>query len=357
MRRSGMSLAARCAGLLLPLAAAIGRAAAQAEAEAPGAEGPVHVLESGRLLAGAGAGAPFSPAQGLPPLSAIAGPAAGRLYALAPSDDGRTTALLALSLPSMEPLERWELRGEGRLLEVTPDGAWACVAARAGGGRRKGPDGGAGGRWILAVVDLRQGRLSPPTALAMEPLASALLPDEGAWPGHRLALAGEGRVATFTLDPLQPSWFYKSPGINHAVVPLAEPGAVAVLRGETLAVISPKLRPRVEGRARLTDDDATSTIPLPSAGVALAVLKAGEAAVLHDGGLLLSRIDPASGKVLSQERLERPAQLARAGSAVWLIAGSGSEAAVRRLHATPASPPDPAAADARPPGTTSPEAA
>ncbi|MGH9869695.1 MAG: YncE family protein [Candidatus Polarisedimenticolia bacterium] len=250
------------------------------------------------------------PTGSLPPLSAVAGPAGDRLYALSPSTDGRATALLAITLPSLEITSRWELRGAADQVRVSPAGDLACVTmTRPGGG------------WSLVVVDLLQGQVKPGVQLAYEPQTMAIVPDGTAPHGVRLVIAAQDRLATFTLDPPSPSWFYRSPGKHHAVahLPTAEAGSLVVLRDESLVVIDPARRVKVEGRTRLTDDDATSIVPLPAAGQQLMVRPAPEmAVVLLGGGQSVAWVDLESGRVRETRDLPSPREMVDGGEAVFL---------------------------------------
>ena len=244
----------------------------------------------------------------LPFLSALAGPVEGRLYALSARPTDKGTLLLAIPTSSPEVEARWEVRGEGRFLEITPDGSTACVLSVRGEA------------WSLSVVGLLQPGAAPlAVALPFTPQAVTLMPDAESPLGLRLVVASTGRLATFQLSPPAPSWFYKSPGEHRAVRPLPSDRALVALRDDAVAVFDPALRPREEGRVRLTDDDATGVVPLPSAGEDLAVVSEGTSpavvAVLHQGGTMLSWVDAADGRVMETHPLDRTRRMvARQGS-------------------------------------------
>jgi hypothetical protein len=281
------------------------------------------------------AGAPSS-------LIALAGPAGGRLFGIAPSADSKSTTLVALSQDTLDVVSRWEVRGAGRFLEVTPDGATACVMAARGSG------------WSLIVLDVGAGvrdAAAPASArtlaLPFTPQASTLMPDREAPGGVRLVVASAGRLTTFVLDPPAPSWFYQSPGDHHAVRPLPDDRALAALRDEALVLFEPAQRPREQGRVRLTQDDATRVIPLPGRGEDLAVAAVDGAtagiAVLHGGGMALSWFDPRDGRLLEERALATPRLLLAQGRGALLLSAAGEDQgpALRETAAAPALPPPP----------------
>lgn len=230
------------------------------------------------------------------------------LYALLPDENGRTTLLQSLDTTAREETSRWEVRGEGRFLVVTSDGARACVVGIkpvAVGRRRSNPS---ADDWTLTVVDLATGTVSAPVVPALEPHAVALMEEPDA--PTKVLLAATDRVATFTVDPLRVSSFYKSPGENLDVAVAEGSAVVILLRGGTLALIDPARRPRERGRVQLTDDDATSVVPLPARGRAVAVSRDGSAAaVLHDDALTVTMVDLAAGRIIKTERLDSPRDL------------------------------------------------
>ncbi|MFQ5701103.1 MAG: hypothetical protein ACE5HU_04590, partial [Acidobacteriota bacterium] len=121
---------------------------------------------------------------GRSPLTAIALPEAGRpVYGIATAEDPRRTDLLALDPSTGEVVRGWQVRGRGRFLHVTRDGAFACIVGLKPGARNDRP-----GHWMLTVVNLNTGATSKPLALGMKPLAGALRSDDPA--GPRLFLAG-----------------------------------------------------------------------------------------------------------------------------------------------------------------------
>jgi len=306
---------------------------------------------------GSGALIPWSKEEAEPPRYAdIALSADGRtLYALLPAADGRTTLLQALAAAAREETARWQVRGAGRFLVVTTDGARACVVGvKPGAGGPRAARAAAGGKtddddWTMVVVDLATGTQSAPVALNMRPLAVALMETPGE--PAKILLAANDRVATYTLGPLHMSWHYKSPGENHAVAVVEGSPVVCLLRGGSLAVIDPRRRPVEQGRVQLTDDDATSVTELPARGRALAVSRDGRlAAVLHDDASALTLVALETGKVMKTDPLPAPRDImARTflggGDAplLALASSSGASPAVmtRAVEVPPPTPPVP----------------
>jgi hypothetical protein len=269
----------------------------------------------------------------LPPLTSLAGPVDGRLYAISPRPD-KGTWLLALSASSLEVESRWELRGDGRFLEITPDGSTACVILL------RGDD------WNLVFADLRRPDAAARVlALPSEPQAVTMMPDADSPAGSRLVVAFSGRLSTFQISPPAPSWFYKSPGDHRAVRPLPADKALVALRDRAVAVFDPALRPREEGgRVRLTEDDATGVVPLPSAGDDLAVAAEGKVvAVLHDGGTQISWVDVEGGRVFETRPLDGAHRMVERSDGVALVGESdaGGRAPVKTLTVPDIPPPPP----------------
>ena len=243
------------------------------------------------------------PGQGARPVD-IARPGKGSvIYTIVPQEDGKTTILEAHDV-SGEAGPTMELKGRGRFLEVTEDGRFACVAATKPGSRDDTAE-----RWILIVVDIATGEAAPPIPIGLVPKAMAVRGRDGIL--ARLFIAGEGRVATFSMVPPRPSWFYRSPGVNHDIaLPAASP-VVCVLRGQTFAVIDPQRWERDEGRVRSSTDDATTIVNLEWQGGSIAMSPDGRfATVLAPGGLSIAVIDVAAGKIDRTMALQESADLA-----------------------------------------------
>ncbi len=277
------------------------------------------------------------PAGVLPPLTAVAA-GGDRLYGLSPSPDGRNTTLLAIAPGSFEIVRRWELRGTAELVRATPGGEVVCVAAK------RGP--GAG---TIHFVTPGAAALPVSLAVSFEPEAIALTPDPAAQLAQRLVVAGSDRLATWTLQPPSPSWFYRSPGHHHAVafLPGGSPGALAALRDRSLIAIDPARRERVEGRAKLSDDDATAIVPLPSAGRDLAVLPAGDfAATMLEDGRTIAWVDLQSGRVAQSKGLDAPHELALSpeGAVLVPLEGNADAALIQMLEPPERTPAESASA-------------
>ena len=260
-------------------------------------------LSSGSPIHSAGAGI------GGPPHSDIALSAdGGTLYALLPQPDSRTTRLEALSTSTGDETGHWDLRGVGRFLAVTSDGARACMVGlkpSTGGNRRpKSAD----SDWMITVVDLLKGTVFPAVMPGLEPRSVALMQPPGS--PAKLLLAGRDRIATYNIDPLRVSAFYRSPGENFVIAAVDAGSVICLLRGSSLVLIDPARRPRAKGRVQLSEDDATMVVALPARGSDLAVSPDGRAAaVLHEDGLGLTFVDISAGRLLKTETLGAPHDL------------------------------------------------
>ncbi len=229
------------------------------------------------------------------------------VYVLIASPEGRTSSVLALRAPDREEAGHWEVRGSGRFLVATSDGTHLCVVGLKPGAARRG--GRSGGRdesndddWILSVVDPRSGKVAGPLVVGLRPLSVAL--QGGVTSEQRLFLGGKDRIISFTLDPPKSSWFYTSPGDNMAVSGTGSSSIMYVLRGTALVLIDPSRRVREEGRVQLSDDDATTVIPLASPARGLALSSDGSVAVvLHEDAASLTVVDARSGKAIETRPL------------------------------------------------------
>jgi hypothetical protein len=220
------------------------------------------------------------------------------LYGLVAATDGRTTALVSFdAAPPWRETSRHEVKGRGSFLEITRDGLACIVGIKTSPGVPR-----EAGGWVLTVIDARSGAVAGPVRLGLSPQAVALVDPPGSAP--RLIIAASGRIISYNLDPPRASWFYKSPGDHSALAGSRTGSILCALRGTALAVIDPSRRPRSEGRAQLTDDDATTLVPLPAAARGLALSPDGSvAAVLHEDRSALSLIDVAAASVVRTEPL------------------------------------------------------
>ncbi len=243
-----------------------------------------------------------------PPITDIALSPDGRtVYGLIASPEGRTSSVLALRVPGREEAGHWEVRGSGRFLVATGDGTHLCVvglkpSAARRGGRSAGHDESNDDDWILSVVDPRSGKVAGPLVVGLRPLSVAL--QGGVTSEQRLFLGGKDRIISFTLDPPKSSWFYTSPGDNVAVSGTESSPILYVLRETALVLIDPSRRVREEGRVQLSDDDATTVIPLASPARGLALSSDGSVAVvLHEDAASLTVVDARSGKAIETRPL------------------------------------------------------
>lgn len=243
-------------------------------------------------------------AAGAGPLpSSIARPGKGSVvYAIVPAQDGRTTTLAAHDV-SGEAGPTLEVKGRGSLLEVTEDGRFACIAGTKAGSKDEGAD-----RWILTVVDIATGETAAPIPIGFVPLSMALRGRDGIL--ARLFVAGEGRVATYSMVPARPSWFYRSPGANHGIALPSGGAVVCLLREDAFVVIDPQKWERDEGRVRSSTDDATTIVPLGQPGGSIAMSPDGRyATVLAQDGRSIALIDIDAGRVDRTLDLPQPADL------------------------------------------------
>lgn len=221
----------------------------------------------------------------------IARPGKGSVvYAIVPSPDGKSTALAAHDV-SGEAGPNLDIKGRGYFLEVTEDGRFACIAGTKAGSKDAAPD-----RWILTVVDIATGEVAAPIAIGFVPTAMALRGRDGIL--ARLFVAGGDRIATFSMVPPRPSWFYRSPGAHHDIALPAGSAVVCLLRDRMFAVIDPEEWGRDEGRARSNTDDTTAIVELDQPGASIAMSPDGRfAAVLAQDGLTMALIDVAAARL------------------------------------------------------------
>ena len=221
----------------------------------------------------------------------IARPGKGSVvYAIVPSPDGKSTTLAAHDV-SGEAGPNLDIKGRGFFLEVTEDGRFACIAGTKAGSKDAAPD-----RWILTVVDIATGEAAAPIAIGFVPTAMALRGRDGIL--ARLFVAGGDRVATFSMVPPRPSWFYRSPGAHHDIALPAGSAVVCLLRDRSFAVIDPEEWSRDDGRARSNTDDTTAAVELDQPGASIAMSPDGRfAAVLAQDGLTMALIDVAAARL------------------------------------------------------------
>ncbi len=221
----------------------------------------------------------------------IARPGKGTVvYAIVPRLDGKTTTLEAHDVGG-EAGPTLVIKGRGHFLEITQDGRFACIAGTKAGGKDAAPD-----HWHLTVVDIATGEVPPPIPIGFVPTAMALRGRDGIL--ARLFVAGDDRVATFSMVPPRPSWFYRSPGRNQDIALPAGTAVVWLLRDSSFAVIDPERWERDEGRVRSHADDATAIVDLGWFGASIAMSPDGRfAAVLAQDGRTIALIDVAVAKI------------------------------------------------------------
>jgi hypothetical protein len=181
--------------------------------------------------------------------------------------------------------------GEGRGVEVSPDGRQAYVLAlRAGTDAPAEPT-----RTWLHALDLIAGKVEssaqidrPPGAIALDPAAA------------RLYLAYAGRIVSYTTHPLARSWHYRSPGANRglyfrprsAVLHAVRMGHVALFDPAIIAALRPEDRQKRE-------DDATALVSLSFTADSLLFSRDGLLAAAAGPGNILAFLDPGTARVLA----------------------------------------------------------
>jgi len=270
---------------------------------------------------------------------------------------------LVVSIPP-PPAQPWILNeiafdGEGRGVEVSPDGRQAYVLALRAGTNAPGEP----TRTWLHALDLIAGRVEssaqidkPPGAIALDPAAT------------RLYLAYSGRIVSYTTHPLARSWHYRSPGANRglyfrprsAVLHAVRMGHVALFDPAIIAALRPEDRQKRE-------DDATALVSLSFTADSLVFSRDGLLAAACGPGNILAFLDPGTGRVLATsedaaldpDREMRPFYFG-AGPGDLVVA-SFPDREVRLIHPPAVAPeadvrPPQAAVDAAPSAATAPRA-
>jgi hypothetical protein len=137
--------------------------------------------------------------------------------------------------------------------------------------------------WVHEI-DPEAGRVVGSVAVAGPAFGLAIDPE-----GRRAFVSRRDRILTCTTTPLLNSWFYRSPGINGAL--LFPPGSDTLLaiRDHEIAMFDPAtLAALSESERRVRTDDATAVIPLPAAASDLRFSEDGRlAAAIGAGSLAL----------------------------------------------------------------------